>query len=194
MFREPLVAGLLEQSFQFWQRDDHCLEGRQFMGLYKILPDSLPVVCVVDPRTGRCVRQIRGEIFLQSAVEQLSQFLTYEEEKKPEIPKLDEKEERVRYEETVEEVRRRVLETMPKEGESVVSVTLKLPDGRTYRIRLQKRDRVERAFDLAAALVLEDAEKIDLTTTYPRISLRSKRDAFVEEVGVAGSVIVVSVL
>ena len=164
------------------------------MGLYKILPDSLPVVCVVDPRTGRCVRQIRGEIFLQSAVEQLSQFLTYEEEKKPEIPKLDEKEERVRYEETVEEVRRRVLETMPKEGESVVSVTLKLPDGRTYRIRLQKRDRVERAFDLAAALVLEDAEKIDLTTTYPRISLRSKRDAFVEEVGVAGSVIVVSVL
>lgn len=48
---------LVDSGFLFWQRDKSTPEGQQFLSRYHIQPDALPVIAIIDPRTGGKVRE-----------------------------------------------------------------------------------------------------------------------------------------
>jgi|LauGreDrversion4_2_1035121.scaffolds.fasta_scaffold13918_4 hypothetical protein len=69
------VKQIILSSFIFFQRDRSTTQGSNFCNNYKIT--SFPVICVVDPRTGRKIKQWSGDKFRGplSATDLLSDFM-----------------------------------------------------------------------------------------------------------------------
>ena len=53
------VKEVIRSAFVFWQRDKSSAQGSQFVTNYNI--ETAPVVCIVDPRTGRKLKQWQAE-------------------------------------------------------------------------------------------------------------------------------------
>jgi hypothetical protein len=69
------VKQIIQSSFIFYQRDKSSSQGSIFVNNYNIT--TFPVVCIIDPRTGRKVKQWSGEKFRGplSATDMLSDFM-----------------------------------------------------------------------------------------------------------------------
>ena len=55
------VKEIIRSSFIFWQRDRSSAQGTQFVNNYRI--EEFPVVCIIDPRTGRKVKLWKADKF-----------------------------------------------------------------------------------------------------------------------------------
>lgn len=46
------VASICRTSYILWQRGHTSFEGKEFMHLYKLSQDDLPLIAIIDPKTG----------------------------------------------------------------------------------------------------------------------------------------------
>ena len=60
---DDTVISIVRCSFVFWQRGNTSLDGKNFMRLHRLSDHNLPIVCVIDPRTGAMLKNWNG--FLQ---------------------------------------------------------------------------------------------------------------------------------
>lgn len=76
VWSDDTIQDIVTGSFIFWQRDDKSTEGVQFCTYYKC-GHQLPNICVIDPRTGRRVKEWDGRKWVEShaAAEYLFGFL-----------------------------------------------------------------------------------------------------------------------
>lgn len=76
VWSDDTIKDIIQGSFIFWQRDDKSTEGDQFCQYYQC-GHQLPHICVVDPRTGRRVKNWDGRKWVEShaAAEYLFSFL-----------------------------------------------------------------------------------------------------------------------
>jgi len=76
VWRDETIKDIIMGSFVFWQRDDKSTEGEQFCQ-YHQCGHQLPHICVIDPRTGRKVKNWDGRKWVEShvAAEYLFGFL-----------------------------------------------------------------------------------------------------------------------
>uniref|UniRef100_A0A0G4HE05 UAS domain-containing protein n=1 Tax=Chromera velia CCMP2878 TaxID=1169474 RepID=A0A0G4HE05_9ALVE len=74
-WKDDTVADLVKGSFVFWTRDDDSDEGTSFQNLYRA--QHTPFVGVLDPRTGRKVKEWDPKVFKEplSAADILTTFL-----------------------------------------------------------------------------------------------------------------------
>lgn len=72
---DDTVISIVRSTFVFWQRGSTSIDGKNFMRLYRLSDHNLPVVCVIDPRTGAMIKSWNG--FLQPSyfAEILVEFL-----------------------------------------------------------------------------------------------------------------------
>jgi hypothetical protein len=77
VWRDDTISSLVGASFVFWQRLATSPEGQQFMQYYSAHCSMLPVICVIDPRTGRAIKSWDAKRWKEahSAAEFLSDFL-----------------------------------------------------------------------------------------------------------------------
>ena len=86
------LASFIESQFVFWQMEDQVRvcgilralqilicsgkveEGQKFCQFYKV--SKLPFVCIIDPRTGECVRQWEGFVEPQALLEALGNHIS----------------------------------------------------------------------------------------------------------------------
>ena len=76
VWSDDTVKDVVQGSFLFWQRDDKSAEGDQFCH-YHQCGHQLPHICIIDPRTGRRVKNWDGRKWVEShaAAEYLLGFL-----------------------------------------------------------------------------------------------------------------------
>ena len=60
-FNDEMMQEIIAGSFIFWQRKNTSGEGERFANYYKIY--DFPVICAIDPRTGRLMTKWAGKKF-----------------------------------------------------------------------------------------------------------------------------------
>ncbi|KFG57002.1 thioredoxin-like protein, partial [Toxoplasma gondii RUB] len=80
IWRSEVVQDLLKEFFVFWQRAESNQEGRVFCELYKVT--SFPHIAVVDPRTGRSMKQWPSRRFSEAigAQSELFEFIEHQQQ------------------------------------------------------------------------------------------------------------------
>ncbi|OQS04032.1 hypothetical protein THRCLA_03697 [Thraustotheca clavata] len=71
---DDLVQNLVESSFIFWQSPINNEHGKKFCTLYQIEADLLPIVCILDPRTGQKLVEWYNFMEPSQMTEKLSDF------------------------------------------------------------------------------------------------------------------------
>ncbi|KAG6620784.1 putative ubiquitin regulatory protein [Phytophthora cinnamomi] len=71
---DDVVQNLVASGFVFWQNYWASEHGKKFCSLYQIDRDSLPVVVIIDPRTGEIRQRWTGFLEPQDMTEKLSDF------------------------------------------------------------------------------------------------------------------------
>lgn len=196
VWSDETVKDIVEGSFVFWQRDDKSNDGSNFCMYYKC-GHQLPHICVVDPRTGRRVKGWDGRKWVEShaAAEYLIGFLdennysktpiagspaaspvlqpqaapeppgavelTGLDEAMPDAPANGEPKEPVA-----------ALPEEPPEGSDCVKTSMKLPSGQRVTRRFLADAPLEQMFAAASALAEQPMSLIDLSTQFPKRSLR----------------------
>jgi len=76
VWSDDTIKDIVQGTFIFWQRDDKSAEGTQFCSYYQC-GHVLPHICIVDPRTRRCLKGWEGKKWVEShvAAEYLLTFL-----------------------------------------------------------------------------------------------------------------------
>jgi hypothetical protein len=74
-FNDEMMQEIISGSFIFWQRRNTSADGERFSNLYKIY--DFPVICAIDPRTGRLLKTWNVKKFqdVHIAAESLTEFL-----------------------------------------------------------------------------------------------------------------------
>eukprot|EP00439_Symbiodinium_sp_Y106_P032634 s6810_g3.t3 len=218
VWSDDTIKDIITGSFLFWQRDDKSAEGDQFCH-YHQCGHQLPHICVIDPRTGRRVKNWDGRKWVEShaAAEYLFGFLdqfsmsrsppsmsptaspVMHPKASPPHPSqirlhgLDDME--VEGVEAKEEPVP-VLPEEPAEGVEHLKVSLRLPSGQRVARRFLPDDHLEQMFVVAAALTDKPTEKVDLATQFPTRSLREIEGGLsisIKEAKVAGNLLLVNI-
>ncbi|POM61653.1 hypothetical protein PHPALM_29303, partial [Phytophthora palmivora] len=71
---DDVVQNLVASGFVFWQNYWASEHGKKFCSLYQIDRDSLPIVVIIDPRTGEIRQRWMGFLEPQDMTEKLSDF------------------------------------------------------------------------------------------------------------------------
>eukprot|EP00644_Phytophthora_capsici_P009327 jgi/Phyca11/505419/fgenesh2_kg.PHYCAscaffold_13_\ len=71
---DDVVQNLVASGFVFWQNYWASEHGKKFCSLYQIDRDSLPIILIIDPRTGDIRQQWTGFLEPQDMTEKLSDF------------------------------------------------------------------------------------------------------------------------
>jgi len=227
VWSDDTIKDVIQGSFIFWQRDDKSTEGEQFCQYYQC-GHRLPHICVVDPRTGRCVKGWDGRKWVEShaAAEFLFGFLdefsmnrsppALSPEGSPELApqaapragsqatdmELTGLDEGMAVEEPAPVVEPEPQEPVaalpeePAEGLEHLKVSFRMPSGQRHTRRFLPDDQVGRMFATASALAERPPGLIDLSTQYPKRSLRDVEggmQARMKDAQVAGSMILVTV-
>lgn len=193
------IKDIVTTSFVFWQRDDKSTEGQQFCQHYKC-GHQLPHICIIDPRTGRCVKSWDGRKWLESqaAVEAVFDFLDNSSKNfslpREDAPSLCEKSDPVGSPDsdmcvnTVAPATNGTCttanpttpsaeepSTMPEEpAENIghIKVCFRVPSGSNIKRRFLPSATIETMLATASALTDKPMSRIDLATTYPKRLLR----------------------
>jgi hypothetical protein len=220
VWSDETIKDIVTGSFLFWQRDDKSTEGVQFCQ-YHNCGHQLPHVCVIDPRTGRRVKSWDGKKWVEShdAAEYLFGFLDQFSMTKspmqspmasPEVKPsaepaasgdmvmtgLDQAvdidvEPEVEASEPVA-----IMPEEPAESAECAKVSFRLPSGQRIMRRFLKTAPISEMFAVASASAEAPVSRIDLTTQFPKRSLRDAEggmDLLVKDAQVAGSQIMVIV-
>lgn len=222
VWSDDTIKDIIQGSFLFWQRDDKSTEGEQFCQYYKC-GHQLPHICIIDPRTRRLVKDWDGRKWTEShaAAEFLSIFLdnfsmsrsppalspagspTMRPQVSPEpcgggssevllMTGLDDDSMGVAApEEPVA-----AMPPEPDEGLAHLKVSFRLPAGQKINRRFLPTDPLERMFAVASALTAQPPSRVDLSTQFPKRSLRDVDGGLqllVKDAQVAGNLILVTV-
>jgi len=225
VWSDDTVKDVIQGSFLFWQRDDKSAEGDQFCH-YHQCGHQLPHICIIDPCTGRRVKNWDGRKWVEShaAAEYLLGFLDqFSMSRSPppqspvgsptskpqaipdpssiELQGLDEPMEvetssaRV-AEQPVESDPVPVMPDEPAEDIEHLKVSIRLPSGQRITRRFRPEDPLEQMFVVAAALAEKPARLVDLSTQFPKRSLRDIEGGLtvpMKDAQVAGNMIMVNV-
>ncbi|DAZ92571.1 TPA: hypothetical protein N0F65_012801 [Lagenidium giganteum] len=71
---DDVVQNVVQSGFVFWQTHWASEHGKKFCSLYQLERESLPVIVVIDPRSGEIVTRWMGFIEPQDLTEKLSDF------------------------------------------------------------------------------------------------------------------------
>ncbi|TYZ67647.1 hypothetical protein PybrP1_011685, partial [[Pythium] brassicae (nom. inval.)] len=71
---DDVVQNLVASGFVFWQNYWASEHGKKFCTLYQIAREKLPLVVIIDPRTGEIVQRWEGFLEPQDMTEKLSDF------------------------------------------------------------------------------------------------------------------------
>jgi len=199
VWSDDTVKDIIQGSFLFWQRDDKSTEGDQFCHLHQC-GHQLPHICVIDPRTGRRVKNWDGRKWVEShaAAEYLLGFLdefsmsrspppqspaaspTARPQASPpdpssiELSGLEEPMEVERPGEVQAEAEEPVP-AMPEEPAADaehLKVSIRLPSGQRVTRRFRPEEPLEQMFVVAAALTEKPTRLVDLSTQFPTRALR----------------------
>ncbi|CAE7900123.1 PDE6D [Symbiodinium necroappetens] len=218
VWSDDTIKDIITGSFLFWQRDDKSAEGDQFCH-YHQCGHQLPHICVIDPRTGRRVKNWDGRKWVEShaAAEYLFGFLdqfsmsrsppsmspTASPVMHPKASPPDPSQIRLHGLDDMEvegvEAKEEpvpVLPEEPAEGVEHLKVSLRLPSGQRVARRFRPDDTLEQMFVVAAALTDKPTEKVDLATQFPTRSLREIEGGLsisIKEAKVAGNLLLVNI-
>eukprot|EP00411_Alexandrium_monilatum_P017502 CAMPEP_0175238486 /NCGR_PEP_ID=MMETSP0093-20121207/29059_1 /TAXON_ID=311494 /ORGANISM="Alexandrium monilatum, Strain CCMP3105" /LENGTH=450 /DNA_ID=CAMNT_0016532495 /DNA_START=1 /DNA_END=1353 /DNA_ORIENTATION=- len=225
VWSDDTIKDIVQGSFLFWQRDDKSTDGSAFCQYYQC-GHQLPHICVVDPRTGRCVKAWDGRKWCEShaAAEFLFGFLdefcmsrsppalspAASPGMKPQaapaasgsddvqmtgLDALAEPEEAAKESEPA--VPQEPVATMPEEpaeGTECIKVSFRLPSGQRVTRRFLPADPVEQMFGVVSALSETPPSRVDLSTQFPKRSLRDVGlQVLMKDAEVAGSMVLVNV-
>jgi hypothetical protein len=75
VWKDEIIADMLQSSFLLWQRDNDSHEAKVFTEMYKV--SEFPYIGVVHPNTKACIKVFNGKKWTSSetALDQLSSFL-----------------------------------------------------------------------------------------------------------------------
>ncbi|CAM9755010.1 unnamed protein product [Chrysoparadoxa australica] len=82
------VETLLRSSFSFWQRTSTSSQGSSYAQKYRIDLDRLPVIDIIDPRTGKKLVEVAGYVEPEDLVVTLMDFLDNNSPDQAKAPKL----------------------------------------------------------------------------------------------------------
>mmetsp|Transcript_44383 Transcript_44383/g.105115 ORF Transcript_44383/g.105115 Transcript_44383/m.105115 type:complete len:456 (-) Transcript_44383:82-1449(-) len=220
VWREGTIVEIITNNFLFWQRDDKSAEGVGFCSYYNC-GHQLPHICVIDPRTGRRVKAWDGRKWVEphAAAEYLFGFQEeFSLERSPvgspsaspglgpapapqdalptsqdvELCGLDETADDVPMEPAEPEAKPEALPDEPSEDQDCIKVSLRLPSGQRATRRFLRVDPVERLFQVASALSEKAMDLIEISTAFPKRSLRDIEgglQALLKDADVAGSMV-----
>eukprot|EP00747_Dinoflagellata_sp_TGD_P022156 gnl/TRDRNA2_/TRDRNA2_128936_c0_seq1.p1 gnl/TRDRNA2_/TRDRNA2_128936_c0~~gnl/TRDRNA2_/TRDRNA2_128936_c0_seq1.p1 ORF type:complete len:500 (+),score=104.59 gnl/TRDRNA2_/TRDRNA2_128936_c0_seq1:68-1501(+) len=240
VWNDDTIKDIVMGSFIFWQRDDKSKEGQQFCSYYNC-GHQLPHICIVDPRTGRRMKNWDGRKWIEShaAAEYLFGFLDEFSMSRPPVaspsgspsmspnmspsgsprpegagapaggggdmemiglPEADGPNAAGTGEaadEPMEEPAEPIakLPDEPADGEGVIKVSLRLPSGSRVTRRFLAADKLEQMFIVASALSEQPVSRIDLSTQFPKRSLREVdggMEICLKDAQVAGNMVMVS--
>lgn len=221
VWSDETVKDIVEESFVFWQRDDKSNDGSQFCLYYKC-GHQLPHICVVDARTGRRVKGWDGRKWVEShaAAEYLIGFLDehnmaksppagspagspfFQPQASPpdvgtvELTGLDDAMEDAQPTKTHSDPVATIPEE-PPDGPDCVKTSIKLPSGQRVTRRFLAEAPLEEMFVVASALAEQPMSMIELSTQFPKRSLRDVEgglDTKMRDAQVANNMILVNVL
>jgi len=226
VWRDDTIRDVVLGSFLFWQRDDKSTEGDQFCQYYQC-GHQLPHICVIDPRTMRRVKAWDGRKWTEShdAAEFLFSFLDeFSMSRSPpanspaasphikpqdapatdstggdmQLTGLD-----VNMGTSADEALAPPVEGIaaepeePPEDTQHLKVSFKLPSGQRVTRRFLPDAPVEQMFAVASRATEQPMSRIDLSTQFPKRSLRNIEggmQALMKDAQVAGSMVLVNVL
>ncbi|CAE6970969.1 PUX7 [Symbiodinium natans] len=218
VWSDDTIKDIITGSFLFWQRDDKSAEGDQFCH-YHQCGHQLPHICVIDPRTGRRVKNWDGRKWVEShaAAEYLFGFLdqfsmsrsppsmspTASPVMHPKASPPDPSQIQLHGFEDMEvegvETKEEPVPALPEEpaeGTEHLKVSFRLPSGQRVARRFRPDDRLEQMFVVAAALTEKPTEKVDLATQFPTRSLREVEgglSTLIKDAKVAGNLLLVNI-
>jgi len=224
VWRDDTITDVVMGSFLFWQRDDKSTEGNQFCQHYQC-GHQLPHVCVIDPRTMRRVKAWDGRKWAESrdAAEYLFGFLdefsmsrsppanspAASPQMKPQdapvtdstggdmqLTGLDVAMGTSASKEPAPVEAAAVAPEEPAEDTQHLKVSFKLPSGQRVNRRFLPDAPVEQMFAVASAATEQPMSRIDLSTQFPKRSLRNIEggmQVMMKDAQVAGSVVLVNV-
>lgn len=224
VWRDETISDIMNGNFLFWQRDDKSTEGDRFCQ-YHQCGSRLPHICIIDPRTGRKLKSWEGRKWVEShaAAEYLTNFLdefsmsrsppanspagspSIAPQAEPSIGDVDNMRlvgfDQAEAQPTPMEVAEpkeqpAEMPEEPPEGAEALKVSFRLPSGARSMRRFLKADPTDRMFDVASALAQEPKSSIDLSTQFPKRSLRELPDGLatlMSEAQVAGNMILITV-
>jgi len=217
VWSDDTIKDIILGSFLFWQRDDKSAEGDQFCH-YHSCGHQLPHICVIDPRTGRRVKNWDGRKWVEShaAAEYLFGFLDQFSMSRsppsqspvaspsmhPQAAPPDPSDIQLHGLNDMEVDAGSPKESVPAlpeeppEGEEHLKVSLRLPSGQRVTRRFRPEDHLEQMFIVAAALAETSTQKVDLATQFPKRSLREVEGGLsitIKDAKVAGNLLVVNV-
>lgn len=224
VWSDETVRDVVGEHFLFWQRDDKSHEGQQFCQYYSC-GHQLPHICVVDPRTGRRVKGWDGRKWTEphAAAEYLYGFLDQfsmsrsppagspsssptmkPQEVPPEVePPMEDDVEIVGLDEDMQVSQPEappaeavaLMPPEPAETEEHLKVSFRLPNGTRVQRRFPPAGQLELMFQAASALAEKPPSSIDLSTQFPKRSLRDVEggmQVLLKDAQVAGNVITVT--
>ncbi|TMW67065.1 hypothetical protein Poli38472_012181 [Pythium oligandrum] len=71
---DDVVQNIVASGYVFWQNYWVSEHGKKFCNLYQIDRDSLPIIAIVDPKTGKVRQQWTGFLEASAMIEKLSDF------------------------------------------------------------------------------------------------------------------------
>jgi len=225
VWRDDTIKDVVQGSFLFWQRDDKSTEGDQFCQYYQC-GHQLPHICVIDPRTMRRVKSWDGRKWTEphDAAEYLFSFLDEFSMSRSPLANSPVASPQMRPQDapatdatggdmqltgldvnmgTSASEAQAPVETAavspeePPEGTQHLKVSFKLPSGQRVPRRFLPDAPVEQMFAVASAATEQPMSRIDLSTQFPKRSLRTidgGMQALMKDAQVAGSMVLVNVL
>mmetsp|Transcript_127435 Transcript_127435/g.354756 ORF Transcript_127435/g.354756 Transcript_127435/m.354756 type:complete len:450 (-) Transcript_127435:204-1553(-) len=225
VWSDDTIRDVVQGSFLFWQRDDKSTEGDQFCQYYQC-GHQLPHICIIDPRTGRRVKAWDGRKWIEShaAAEYLFGFLDeFSMSRSPPAmspagsPALQPQAEPVAggsgdlqltgFDATMETADEALEPAAPQEPVAAMpeepadsaehlKVSFRLPSGQRVTRRFLPTDPLEQMFAVASALTEQPPSRVDLSTQFPKRSLRDVPgglQVLMKDAEVAGNMVLVNV-
>jgi thioredoxin-related protein len=75
IWSDDTVRTIIQTSFLFWQRNRTSRQGQTFLDRYRVPVDKLPLISIIDPRTGLMLLKIEGYVEKEDLCAMLVDFL-----------------------------------------------------------------------------------------------------------------------
>ena len=60
---DDTVQSVIEENFVLWIRSNKSIHGLEYVKLHCVPPEDIPIIAIVDPRTGAQIIQIKVRMF-----------------------------------------------------------------------------------------------------------------------------------
>ena len=185
---DETMQEFLKAAFLFWQRDHKSPEGQSFINYYKVT--QVPHIAVIDPRTGRSVKQWPVSKFKDAflAIELLSTFADSNPFTAPVVK-------RVPLPEIIKEEPPSLPELPQPGAAGTVRIACRLSSGAREQLSVLPDTKLAVLMQWAAAKEGVPISKVEVKTSHPAKSLRADFDleiATISDASLAGSLLTIT--